>query len=515
MKGKKKGALPLSERRSLSANQRGRAATLLLVIATAVMQAAMPPHASLQVTIRDRFLPAGSEFSFSVQVHGLQEEAAPPRALLLRALTLKFPGFHQTSGPQVEPAGQVTFRGRINQPGVFPFEVSLQAAGQTYTARNYVVARESSEPGAFDHMGYYVFLGRGDYWDETHKLALSRLDDWEEVVDWMSVRRLDTLFCLLNGYTLAYPSEKYSSLIDKFSLNARYNFLGKLIDYAHQRNVKVYLTLTTDDHAASFGKLHPEALRLNRDGFKATDRALCLENQEVQRYITAMFEEALDLYPHADGVLIHPSEEDPDRYNDETKEAYYRSTGKELTHSTKEERYRWYNETYAQFAARLYSLVTAKQAVMDFIMFNCWWQDEYASVYKRLLPARVRICAWYYGWDDTKYQKWPLYTWVENFGPERILFMPTGPAFLYPADPWQQLERHIGTDRLASAVEALGVKSCIFFAGWDLGTENDRIRDLMLTKFPTTIWVKDGARKLSVTKALYENYWEARQDVLR
>ena len=469
---------------------------------------------SIDVKIPNQFLPVGSEFSFDVEAHGLPESSRSSKASLASALVLKFPGFEESARPRMDQKGAVTFRGRITRPGFFPFQVSLETGGPTYQARDYVVTLDAGHSRAFDHSGYYVFLGRGDYWDETHKLALWRLEDWENLIDWMSAHSADTLFCLLNGYTLAYPSGTYPELRDKFSLNARYNFLGKLIDYAHSRNVKVYLTLTTDDHAEGFGKLHPETVRVNRDGFKTASRALCLENEKVKRYITDIFNETLALYPGADGVVIHPSEEDPDRYNDETKEAFYRDTGAELTHATKEERYRWYNETYARFVTKLYDLVAAKRPAMGFIMFNCWWQDGEVPIYKRMLPEKVRICVWYYGWDDVSYRKWPVYAWTDNFGPERTLFMPTGPAFLYPTDPWQQLERHIGTDRLASTVEAMGIKSCIVFAGWDVGTEVDRIRDTGLTEFPTTFWVRDKTRKLDVVKSLYEDYWRTREAVL-
>jgi collagenase-like PrtC family protease len=71
---------------------------------------------------------------------------------------------------------------------------------------------------------------------------------------------------LLNGYTLAYPSEKYPQLRDPYALNVKSNFIEELIPYAHRHGVRIFLTMTTDDHAEGFGKLYPEAVRINRHG---------------------------------------------------------------------------------------------------------------------------------------------------------------------------------------------------------------------------------------------------------
>ena len=385
---------------------------------------------------------------------------------------------------------------------------------ESLTAQDYFVVPAEKTPATFDHVGYYTFLGRGDYWDETHKLALWRLEDWEDLVEWMSAHHMDTLWVLLNGYTLAYPSEKYRELRDPYSLNVKFNFLHQLIPYAHSRGVRIYLTMTTDDHAEGFGKLHPEALRMDRDGHKGSARALDLENPLTQEYIRDMFEEVLTLYPQADGIVIHPTEEDPDRFNEDTRALFLRETGNQLAEVTKDERYRWYNRHYADFVGQLYRLATAKNPNLEMVMFNCWWQDDYVSIYKQMLPEKMKICVWYYGWGDREFRKWAIWNWPAAFGSSRILYMPAGVAFEYPQDPWQQMIRNLGTDRLISTAEALGIKSCVFFDGWDLGTERDRLRDLSLTQFPTSSYVSGKEQKLDLIKKLYEDYFGERNEVI-
>jgi hypothetical protein len=71
------------------------------------------------------------------------------------------------------------------------------------------------------------------------------------------------------------------------------------------------------------------------------------------------------------------------------------------------------------------------------------------------------------------------------------------------------VERHIGTDRLISTADALGVRDVVYFTGWSMGTEEDRIRDLVLARFPSTSLAADGG-KLDLVPRLYEDYLGAR-----
>jgi glycosyl hydrolase family 10 len=488
---------------------------MVVIVASLATLQAKPATVSFNIEVPDRVVTLGSEFSITVEVNGFQEMAESSRAAIQDSFRFKFPGLVLSGKPSVDSEGRSVVRGRVNHPGFFPFEVSFMADGLPYSRKDYVVALPPKRAGAFDHVGYYGFLARGDYGDETHKLALWRLEDWEDLIAWMEHHKVDTLFLLVNGYTLGYPSAKFLSLRDPFSLNVRYNFLGELINFAHTKGVKVYLTFTTDDHAEEFGKLHPETVRVNRDGYKTSPRALCLENKLVQEYIFGMFEEVLTMYGNADGVVIHPTEEDPDRFNEETKDAYTRETGKQLATASKSDRYRWYNQKYAAFLVQIHRLITAKNPKMDFIMFNCWWQDEDPAIYEQALPKSAKICVWYYGWDDKEFHKWPIFRWVAAFGPERILYMPAGVAFMYPHDPQVQMERHIGNDRLISTATALGVKSCVYFAGWDVGTERDRLRDLLIALFPTIAIAPDRSNKFDLIEKLYEDYFAAREALLK
>jgi Beta-galactosidase len=431
-------------------------------------------------------------------------------------LVLDMPGFTDVKIAETDSQRKVRITAHIDRAGFYPFQVALRSEGQAPAARDYFVAEIKPSRAAFDHVGYYVFLGRGDFWDETQQLALWTLQDWKGFADWMSAHRADTLYVLLNGFTLAYPSDKYPTLRDRFSNNARYNFLRPFIDYAHSRGIRVYLTLTTDDHAQGFGTLYPETARIDRFGYAPNRRALALEDPKVRQYIVDMVQETMQLYGNADGFVFHPTEEDPDRYNEATKAAFRQETGKDLAQTEKTERYRWYNQKFAELLRSLYEIAAPRNPHFEFVMFNTWWQDDYVPVYRELLPAKFKVCVWYYDEKEEKtFRKWPIWAWVESFGANRVLYMPTGEAFLYPQEHDEQVERHIRTDRLISAAETLGVKSCIFFAGWNLGSEDDRRRDLAIAQFPTTSFVRETRRKPDLLPGLYTDYFGAREAALK
>jgi hypothetical protein len=472
---------------------------------------AAPQHA-LRIDIPNHTTSNG-ECSFTVAV---EPAGDLPSTELRKGLTLEMPGFSNVRVSETYGPGRILVTARITRAGFYPFRVTLRWGAATYAAKDYFVAELKFDRSAFDHIGYYVFLGRGDFWDETQQLALWTLQDWKGFADWMSAHRADTLYVLLNGYTLAYPSDKYPALRDKFSDNARYGFLREFIDYAHTRGIRVYLTLTTDDHAEGFGNLYPETVRVNKFGYASSRRALALEDPKVRQYIIAMFQETLQLYGNADGFVFHPSEEEPDRYNQTTQAAFHQETGKDLFGADKAERYRWYNQKFAELLRSLYEMAAPRNSNLEFIMFNTWWQDDYVSLYHQILPAQFKICVWYYDEQEEKtFRKWPIWAWVGTFGAARVLYMPTGEAFLYPQEHEQQVERHIRTDRLVSAAESLGVKSCVFFAGWDLGSDDDRRRDLAIAEFPISSYVRDGQRKQELLPDLYTDYFSARERVLK
>jgi hypothetical protein len=469
---------------------------------------------SLDIDIGRRYIGPSEKAAFAIVLGGVNADANS-RTELAKSVTVRFPGLREMEIGGLGSDGRMQVTGRLGRPGFYAFEVTATLGGETQRQRDYLVVEGGEQHPAFDHIGYYVFLGRGDFWDETHPLALWRLYEWKRFADWMSNHGADTLFVLLNGYTLAYPSEKYPELRDRYSANAKTNFLHEFIDYAHKKKIKVYLTLTTDDHAEGFGRMYPETTRINKYGYAPSRRSLVLENAKVQQYLRDTFDEILNSYSNADGVVLHPSETDPDRFNAETRSLYKKETGSDLAKADTPERYRWYNQKYAEFVRELYKRITARNPTMELIMFSCWWQDQHQDIYREILPQQVRICVWYYDEQEVKaFHEWAIWPWVRAFGAGRILYMPSL-AHVYPVEPGEQMLRNIRVDRLVSTAETLGVKSCIFFAGWSLGDEEERMRDLAIIFTPTSYYANDRATKEQILPDMYTDYFGVRDRLLK
>lgn len=464
---------------------------------------AAAPAGPLRLHTATRTIGAGRDFEFEI----LASNGAP----LSAGCTLDFPGFTPTGR-----SGPGRWCGRLPRPGFYPLQFSADPAGPSARGSDYFIVPEPRPAAASPETGYYVFLGCGDYpiitGRETHDLAGWTLAQWQDLVAWMGAQGMNRLWVLLNGYTLAYPSQRYPELCDRHARNVSENFLGQLIDCGHAHGVKTYLMLTTDGHGRDFVRAHPEAARLTRDGQPGEQHGLALEHPLTQRYLFDVLDEVLTLYPEADGIAVHPTESDPDRYNPETLAAFHAETGGDLHTAPKPERYAWYNRAFARFLARFGARARAHRGDLDLVMANCWWQDAYVAINHAGLPPEWRVAVWYYGWEDTVPQPWPLHQWTETFGANRILFMPTSQSFLFPEDPAQIMTRHIGTDRLVSTAALLGVRNIVYFAGWEILAEASRLLDLAIVRQPTLSAPATNAPTLRTR--LYEDYFGLRHDRL-
>lgn len=432
--------------------------------------------------IRAASLIVQGEFSFDVVA--ADDPAAP-----LADLTLRFPGFTSTAAPFVPPGGGCRVQGRLPAPGWFPLEVRATVGGRTLTGRDFFLVREPSPAPAVHEAGYYVFLGCGDYpiitGLETHRLAAWSLADWRDLVSWMAGHGMNRLWALVNGYTLAYPSQRYPALRDRNARNAADNFLRALIDHGHTVGVKTSLMLTTDGHARDFSRAHPETARLNAEGKPCHHFGLALEHPLTRRYIFDVLDEVLELCPNADGIAVHPTESDPDRFNPESLAAFRAETGGDLRAAPLPERRAWHNRTYARFLREFGERARARLPALDLVMANCWWQDDFAALNHAELPPEWRIAVWHYAWEEKAATPWPIHRWLDAFGPERLLYVPTSQSYLFPSDPALVMDRHLGTDRLISTAASLGVRDTVYFAGWDIMDEPARLLDAQLARRPT------------------------------
>jgi len=161
---------------------------------------------------------------------------------------------------------------------------------------------------AFDMRGYYITFMR------TPTLDLSA---WKQTIDCVRADGGNTALLWMGG---AFPSKKFPSTwkYNAGHFNVQKNFAGKLIDYAHEQNVKVILGFTpfAYDGVNQYPIEHPELKATQRNGQPANfwgmhswGYNLCPAEEESQRFMLEYAREMIfDFYPNADGVLIESSD---------------------------------------------------------------------------------------------------------------------------------------------------------------------------------------------------------------
>ena len=478
------------------------------------MTAAAPlsPTGDLVIQTARREVAPGEECTLIVTLSA--QPAAP-----LEQFELTFPGFTALTPPAVRPEGGVTVRGRLDRPGFHAFAAAALIDGRHVTGRDYFVVRDPPPFTATHEAGYYVFLGCGDcpivIEKETHALADWTLQQWKDLVSWMGANGMNRLWTLVNGYTLVYPSKRWPALRDRYARNVREDFLRELIDHAHRCGVKVYLMLTTDGHARDFSQAYPEAARQDASGEPGVHYGLALEHPLTRDYIFGVLDEVLELYPNADGIAVHPTESDPDRFNPESLAAYRTETDRDLRAEPKEARRAWHNLAFARFMREFAARCHRHNPALDLVMANCWWQDDHVTINHATLPPDMRIAVWHYAWEDTEAKPWPIFRWHEAFGADRLIYVPTSQSYLYPKDPCQVMTRHIGIDLLVSTAATLGVRNTMYFAGWDILPEPARLLDVALVRHPTATLAADPASQRQMIPELYADYFSARTAALR
>jgi len=336
-----------------------------------------------------------------------------------------------------------------------------------------------NRPPAFTATGYYHFLGRGD---TTPGQPLSRwkLPQWEKWFDAMAAAGHNRVWLLVNGYTLAWPSAAYPALVDPDAACGRdTELLGRVVRAAKTRGLRTLAVFTADGHAEGMAKLHPELRAVARDGTAVSDDLVCLEEPEVQAWIQKQYEEVWALCQDWDGVVFHPTETSPLRFNAATAAVYQKETGRELAAETDEVLWPWFNLQWARFAARGFRWWQARRPGGEAIMFNCSWTNDHAAVYAKELPAIARICVWDYDVALAKWKDRLLLRWAAVLPPERLLVMPSSggyPDFGRP--PTDEALR--GVDRFLSLALHLKIRDAVFFGGWGTGGVEEEALDRAL-----------------------------------
>lgn len=326
--------------------------------------------------------------------------------------------------------------------------------------------------------GYYHFLGKGDMHPD-HALSGWGLPEWESWMDRLRELGHSRLWLLANGHTLAYPSRAEPGLIDPHAVCARdLGLVRAIVNAGKERGFRMLAVVTTDGHALEFAMRHPELVSLDREGKPVGEDTLCLEEPEVVRYLERTFGEIMELASW-DGVVFHPTEANPLRFNAATRDFFRRESGRDLATESDEALMAWCNRRFAWQAAEWMDLWRRRLPGCDLVMFNCWWTNDHIDAYRELLPSDSRVCVWDYDYKSPEMRDRPLNRWVAALGSARVVFMPSSggyPEFGRPPGP----EALAGYRRLAGLAGELGVPEIVLFAGWGAGGDKDLLDDRAL-----------------------------------
>lgn len=166
----------------------------------------------------------------------------------------------------------------------------------------------AASPPAVDMRGYYMTFMRMPAMD---------LEAWKSTLDSISEDGANTLILWMAG---AFPSKKFpiTWAYNKDHRNAQNNFGRELIDYAHQKKMRVLLGFTPFgyDGVNQFPIEHPELKAKKADGqpvdffgIHCWGWSLCPAKIESQNFLIEYIREMLfDFHPNADGLLVESSD---------------------------------------------------------------------------------------------------------------------------------------------------------------------------------------------------------------
>jgi len=286
----------------------------------------------------------------------------------------------------------------------------------------------------FQRVGYYVFLGTGDYRPEYGPETPSfTLADWENLIDYLISRGATTFLPLVTGHRLPYPSQTFPKYVETDANSVKNVDLQRIIDYAKKKQLEVILAFTTTGHCRSYAQDHPELCIVNEDGSPAP--GLCPNRPGAEAYPLGVVEEVLKRYRNFDGLLVHPPEIKPVCFCPECRALYKQKTGREYAGASPLDRQRFFVETYLKFAARLLAKAQKEAPLKTKLMFNCDWMDDHVDLMS-LLPDDLDIIYWDYNLKDD-YLAGRLRENLKRYQTMKrtIWFMPsTEPRFWTPND---------------------------------------------------------------------------------
>lgn len=157
--------------------------------------------------------------------------------------------------------------------------------------------------------------------------------DYKAFIDWAAGHKINNLIIWTFDleFGIAYPSERFPECVNKYHPNVRKEFMGDLIDYAHERYISVFFFIDFPDNWTNIIRIRPELAGANVDlsvfpssetwweEYQKTGKQygqrrahpeyrkmlrlwVCGSKPETMKFWREYWAELMDRYPHVDGV---------------------------------------------------------------------------------------------------------------------------------------------------------------------------------------------------------------------
>lgn len=331
-------------------------------------------------------------------------------------------------------------------------------------------------------IGYYIFLGNGDYhqpqFSDINWTQYWVLENWKVFVDQIASNGAKVLMIYLNGHYLPYSSDSFPELVDKKHPNVENEFLVELLQYIKSKGMMSIAVITTSGHAAGFleknqqlaieidGLSHdieeclvsfPEHLRKGKIT-KVAGKAqlgrgvLCHNKPDVKVFVTKLTSEILSKFgDYVDGVAFHPPES-----------IFYcgcpfccskysaQNCGQLIEASFRDQR-KFFITSYLEFQLRdIFPLANNKKL---FTFTIPWLFESQIETILASIPLDVTIIDWDYNLEPSRVST--VAERIQNYRRlgHKVWFMPTG-GFSFDANSnFEQQIRSLG-EQVAAAKES-------------------------------------------------------------
>jgi hypothetical protein len=345
-------------------------------------------------------------------------------------------------------------------------------------------------------VGYYIFLGYGDYHPSSTKSQIWvntwSIETWKRFIDHLLELGVNTLLIYLNGHFLPYQSKIYPELVDENHPNCKKEFLRELLGYTKLKGIEAIGVITTTGHAGKFSSLNGDAcieiatidssiestlvsfpdhlkkkkLEMQSGAAQLGYGVLCHNKESSQKYAINIISELISIYgDYFDGVALHPPESAYPCVCSSCQIKFEKKNGLQLLRADKELAREFFITSYMEFQNEsLFPLIKKLKQKCNQLTFTIpWFFESSFHTISSIISKETVIIEWDYNLDPRRIEG--LAKRLENYRSygNSVWFMPSaGFSFSKETSLVEQINAVLNQIGIA---EEVGVDAVVHFLG--------------------------------------------------